>query len=81
MFWGTTLTEGSKYSLKSAGNPGSMCHISHMVLSPAKSQAGSTTVYVQTGGATYPLGTLSADKTTRNLDLYFNTSSDTVFST
>lgn len=36
-------------------------------------------MFVSTEGKSYPLGTLGVAKTSRKLDLYFNTSSNTAF--
>jgi len=49
-----------------------------MVLTPGSSDSD-TTVFVRTEGKSYPLGTLSRDRTFRKLDLYFNSSSNTSF--
>lgn len=48
-----------------------------MVLTPGSKE--DTTVFVRTGGKNFPLGTLGEQKSSRNLDLYFYSSSDTSF--
>jgi len=48
-----------------------------MVLTPGSKE--DTTVFVRTGGKNFPLGTLGETMSSRNLDLYFYSSSDTSF--
>lgn len=49
-----------------------------MVLTPGSSDKD-TTVFVRTASKNFPMGTLGKEKTSRNLDLYFYSSSDTSF--
>lgn len=79
MFWGQVLNEDKPINLSSFSIKGDILHLSHLTLHDSISQ-DQILIFLTTKGQKHPLAILSKAKPFADLNLYFQTNTNSIIS-